>query len=421
MSDADRVDVDQFRDPGACQRPGRCASCVAVAGAAAGPAKVGRRLFGWLPLSLLLVAARLVIADDAPQSRWLTDDEFAAALAAPISVLREQGQLREQLHRLGETRDVAGWLDCRVDPSLPVSLQVRQQSYRYAIESLAVQADLRVGSLGSTLLLGREAELDRLLTLAAARRVELKLLRDVSATRKRDLLRTRTLRWDEPEQPRQLLERIAADWGVSISNIEAVPHDLWAGGTLVAVDVAEACAFVLDQCDLGFEWTDDGGGIAVTPPSEIGKVGETHRPQGRSLAEAREQIAARWPNVVVSTSGTTLRVEASVLTHAAIRVALGELPDPTVAVVTESVPLSRKRFPVRIVRKPLGPVLEAMIEQGLDIRYDAAALSAAGVNLQQLVSVEFENATADELFGALCQPAGLEYEINGATVTLRPK
>jgi hypothetical protein len=366
-----------------------------------------------LPCLLLSASGVFLSAEER-----LTGREFEQSLRAPISAFREQAELRDQFRRLCDARNIAVWVDRRLDPSTSVSVAAKQVPFRTACDEIAAQAEAEVGVLGSTLLVARHDDLDRVLSLAAAQTAALKESDVLSAARKLALLRPAEFAWNDLLRPRDLVRELAAQWELEVEGIDLVSHDLWAAGEVVDVNAPQALAFVLGQFDLGWNWT--ASGIEITPLTEIPRTLETYRPRGLTAAEGHDRVTADWPTVEVELDGATLRVRATALEHEAIAVVLGLVEETVPTQVAEPVPLSRRQFSLRIVRRPLGPVLEAMQQQGIDMRYDPAALAAAGVDLDQLISLEFENATADELFRAVCDPVGLTYTIEGATVTLHP-
>lgn len=349
---------------------------------------------------------------------WVSAARLDAALNQGLSIFRERAEAREMLERLSHVSRVACLLDRRIDPSTPVSLQRSQVPLRLVIQDLADQLDAATGFLGATVLLGQREELDRLLTAAAVRKLELQRDRDIPAARRLMLARAKDIVWQDLDRPVDVLQRISEAWSIQLANVEDVPHDLWAGGTAADVDVVEALSLVLGQFDLSFEWVEAGAAVRVIPVQPGLSVARTHRPVGMSREDALRAIQAALPDVVVRESGTALEVVATALQQDEISRLLGEVSAPPLEPQAPT-PLNQRRFPVRIVRKPVGAILQALQSQGIDVQYDAAALQAAGVDLQTLVSLEFDSATAEEFFAALCEPAGLDFTIDGATVRIR--
>lgn len=385
--------------------------------ASAGEASRKRRWAAVLPSLAALVC--LAAIPEAADRTWLTGKKLDDALRLPVSVFREAADLREMLDRLADIRQTAYVLDRRIDPSQTISLKLQQSPLRLAFKEVAAQADAVCCPLGATLVIGRSAEIDRYLTQAEVLQTALKQDRAIPSARRVALLRARDIRWADLDTPREVVTRIVQDWDLKVDNLEEIPHDLWASGTAVGVDAVQALSLVLGQFGLSFEWARSAKSIRIVPLPANAAVERTHRPKEMSAAGAMEVILAEWPQAETRLRGTAISVTATVLEHEAIAVRIGETPELTRG-EQEPVPLSRRRFPVRIVRKPVGDILAAMRQQGIDVDYDPQALTAAGINLQTLVTLEFENATAEELFDALCRPARLTYEIDGATVHVRP-
>lgn len=351
---------------------------------------------------------------------WLTGAALDRALQQPVSLAREQVELRELVETFGASQRAACLLDRRIDPTQRVTLTATSLPVRQVLEGLARQVDAASGRLGATVLIGRRDQLDRLLTTAAALQAELRTSRDVSANRRLQLLSARTLGWQPLDRPSDVLQSIGRSWSIDVLNPERVPHDLWAGGTAAGIDAVEALTLVLGQFDLSFAWRKEGRAIEIVLAPESPTVVRSHRPRSLSPPAALARIEEQQPGAAVVRRGTSLEVTATVLQHEAIAQLLGEVA-PATAPGPEPVPLSRRRFPlVRIVRKPLGPVLEGLKQQGIDVIYDPQELRSAGIDLEGLISLELENATAEELFDRLCRPVGLRYEIDGSKVRLHP-
>ncbi len=76
---------------------------------------------------------------------------------------------------------------------------------------------------------------------------------------------------------------------------------------------------------------------------------------------------------------------------------------------------------MKVVRKPAIDVIRSLQANQVPVEYDAAALAAAGIDLNQKISFDVQQATIDELFKAICEPLGVDYAVQAATVVLRAK
>jgi hypothetical protein len=79
-------------------------------------------------------------------------------------------------------------------------------------------------------------------------------------------------------------------------------------------------------------------------------------------------------------------------------------------------PLAQRRFTLRVVRQPASAVLQKLQDSEVDIHIDAAALTAANVDLGRKISLETKQATISELLDAICTPVGATYSVDGETI-----
>ena len=83
---------------------------------------------------------------------------------------------------------------------------------------------------------------------------------------------------------------------------------------------------------------------------------------------------------------------------------------------------AEQRHTLTVREKPLEPVLQQLAQRlDLDLRIDRKAIEAAGISLDQQVSVHVENATLDELFRSLLQSTGLTFHHTGRVVEILPE
>jgi len=74
-----------------------------------------------------------------------------------------------------------------------------------------------------------------------------------------------------------------------------------------------------------------------------------------------------------------------------------------------------------IREKPLGPVLKELAKQlDLELRMDEEAIRAAGISLDQRVSITVENVGVDALFRQLLQSTGLTFHRDRQVVEIVP-
>ena len=85
------------------------------------------------------------------------------------------------------------------------------------------------------------------------------------------------------------------------------------------------------------------------------------------------------------------------------------------------VPLARRQFTLTAEKVRIGDALQALREQGITVSYDEAAFQRAGVDFEKRVDLKLNKASAGLFLTLLCEPLGVEYAIEGTTVTLTLK
>lgn len=376
------------------------------------------RRWSWplLLAGLLLACCGTATADDV---RFLTGSSFRHELTQPIGITRDRAELRPFLRGLAAERRVAILLDRRIDPGTELDANLPPLEFQAAIRTLAVQAGAGVSVVGDTLYVGPRTGTGVIRTLVALREAELGELSDRG--RQFELAQTETFAWNDLDRPADLLLRIAQRYGLTVEGLEHVPHDLWAGSTIAGVTAAEALSLILIQFDLNFEWIDGAGGVRVGLLPDKVEIARQHTIRGITPERARAALLEHFPMLEFDFHGRTVDVSATLEQHEAIAVLArgGRLEQEDESV--DFGPLARRHFErLRVVRKPLADVLQALEANGVAIEYDPDALAAAGIDLTQKISIEITDASVDQLFEALCEPVGLKFKIRGETVILSP-
>lgn len=369
---------------------------------------------------LLFVFPAVSTAQESDRQEFRTGSDFRHELEQPVTVTRSDVELRPLLARLSADRSVAIVLDRRIDPGRKIDANLPPMSLLSAIAQIAAQADATVSVLGDTVFIGPPESARKLRTLCVLRAMELDRFGDQIGRREFELAQTHAFAWDDLDRPSDLLLRAAQRSALTVDGLDQIPHDLWAGGTMVGVTPTEALSLILIQFDLTFEWTGAAEGIRLVPVPRAVAVERTHAVRNITPAAARDRVLNRFPDIEVDIGERELTAVATVEQHEDIELlARGEDPDERNQDRGFG-PIARRRFTLTVVRKPAGAVIKTLQVNGVDVTYDAEALSDAGVDLSTKVSLDLKQASVDELFQALCEPLGLEYEINGEEITLRP-
>jgi hypothetical protein len=148
-----------------------------------------------------------------------------------------------------------------------------------------------------------------------------------------------------------------------------VPHDLWAAADLPALAWVDRLTLVAIQFDLTFKISADGRQITL-----IAVPAEVSQPSAKR-ATPRKPVPPSRGQVVIS------RLE--------------------------------------VQEKPVGAVLEELASRlKFELRMDRSALEAAGISLDQRVSVKLENPTLEDVLRELLKSTPLTYHRRGKAVEI---
>ena len=103
-----------------------------------------------------------------------------------------------------------------------------------------------------------------------------------------------------------------------------------------------------------------------------------------SPAQALERARATFPDLDVRVQGRELVATGLVEEHDVVaRLARGESAEEPEPKPVDFGPLSRRRFTIQVVSRPVEAVVETLIANGIDVQYDAEQLKAAGVSAER--------------------------------------
>lgn len=372
--------------------------------------------------SLLAAEPEPEVLLDRPVPERATGRAFRQVLDRRMAATWRSVPLRRILRRIGNERKIAILLDGRIDPGQELPVDVSNQPVREALQAIAEKVSARAVVVGNTVYIGPPERAGTLRTLVRLRTDE--LFEEPSGSRKEralDLVRKRTVHWNDLDRPADIVQQIAERYGLQVRRLDRVPHDLWARGTLPEASAPQALSLILIQFDLTFVWTDDGGGIRIGPVPENVAVERTYASRGMSTEAALERIRAEVPGAEAEVRGDKIHVRGTVDEQEAVAALL----DPTRNEKSDDreppVSLERQQFTLTIRRVPVRAVMKKLAESGVRFKYDAEALKAAGIDLNQKISLQARDVTAAEFFRKLFGPLGLEFAIDGATVRLTPR
>jgi hypothetical protein len=351
----------------------------------------------------------------APPAAWLTGRALRQHLAEPIDLFWSGVPLRSALGSVSRTHRVAVFLDPRVDPGQKMELALRDLSLLQALQSAADQQNLGVTWLESVAYLGPPDVAAKLRTLAALRTEDLQTF---PPPVKMKFLARAPLAWDDFAEPRELLQRLARESGLSVDGWQQIPYDLWAAADLPPLTLVGRLTLLLAPWDRTFEITSGGSRLKLVPIPED-PVLEGSYPGGSRPEEEARRFAALAPGARIRIAGKQIVVRGRVEDHERIT-GTGETEDRGSS-ASGLVALADKRFTLTVKEKPIGPLLQQLAAQiGLQLQIDSEALRRAGVSLDKRVSFRVKEATIDQLLQAAVQNIPVRCRRQGTVVVIEP-
>ncbi|WP_231740887.1 STN domain-containing protein [Thalassoglobus neptunius] len=377
-----------------------------------------RKQVGYGLILLLIASISIGQAADRTNRRLRTDAAFQEVLDHPLlSSSARKREIQPFLNQLASERDISILIDRRIDPHRPVSATLREDYFDDGIRKIAAEIGAEVTVVADTILVGPPGAIRKLRTRIAILDAEFRES-DGSPLQKLQTLRESTLTWDDFTRPRELIQQVASKYRFTVTNPEAIPHDLWRSGSISDGDLIDQLVILLSQFDLTFRWGTDSE-IEIVPELEELGVWEDHHHRTGSLAEAMALLKESQPDINVEVAGDSLRVLGTVESHEQVAVMLGERPPrvrPPSQLQSDSI--ENQRFTLQMVRKPFRSLVQLLEQQGLEFQFDEDHLRECGVDLNQKVSVNVEQVSAEELLRQASQPLGLQIRIDGRVIEL---
>lgn len=230
----------------------------------------------WLLLAVFAVVPDLKsdVQIDRPVPQLLTGRNFQAALKSTVELRWQKADLRFITRQITSQLKLGIVIDRRVDPSPKPDIHVKNKTLLEGLQMIAAKGNARISLVGNTVFFrpvkgngkDRSPKTDPLLQLLRQRETDWKSVRrKLSARRRLSLGSSRTLHWNDLDQPRNIVKNIGELYRLTMSGLEKIPHDLWAGATMPKATLIEQLTVILFQYDLTFRWSARGDGIEIVP------------------------------------------------------------------------------------------------------------------------------------------------------------
>ncbi|MGI9456935.1 MAG: hypothetical protein ACR2NU_10255 [Aeoliella sp.] len=339
--------------------------------------------------------------------------QVSRQIASELSVRWEGVPLRDALNRLGQTQQIAVWLDRRADPNVEISLDARVVSLGDLLEQVAVQAGLGLSASRNLVYLGPPETAAELRTHWAITHQQIE---SMNAALRDKMLRQASLSLPRLYEPREVIIRLAERMGIRIENIDSVPYDLRPAARLPKMAAAEQLTLMLLEFDLTWEPLRDRRSVRLVPVEWPTLVQRVHPREVRErLSDPRFHELYPDAEVRPAESQNKMLVVGLVEQHELLLGKKGnrEVPQPR---RPQSHQQSGKQvYSLRVDEQPAGTILRQLSEQlQLQLTIDETAdLKAA---LQRRVTFEVREASLNELLGAISKEADLSIRVERGTI-----
>jgi hypothetical protein len=216
--------------------------------------------------TLAMILSQPAVQVKRPVPRLLTSRAFKRALSEKVTAKWRNVPLRKVLNGITSTWKVGLLLDRRIDPTQTITLAVEAMPLQDVIAEIARPASAQAVTEGNVVYIGPPKVATGLEKLVEKRASEWRAAaKSWPRARRRALIALPTLHWNDLDRPRDIVKSFAAKFRLTVTGLDKVPHDLWAGATIPACSVSQGLSLLLVQFDLTFRWKPDGSTIEIMP------------------------------------------------------------------------------------------------------------------------------------------------------------
>jgi hypothetical protein len=332
---------------------------------------------------------------------WKTGAALARQLEQPAGIRWQQQALRHGLNRLSSAYGVAIFLDRRIDPDQLVSITIQDVPLETLLSQVAAKSQGDSARQGSVIYVGPPETAAELATLAALRRQEIAKLSSEARAR---LLKAKTWRWEELTQPRQLVVELAREAGVTVTNLDAVPHDLWPAVELPLLAWVDRLTLVLAGFGLTFE-LDAAGNVLRLVAMPRGAVLEKRYMPGGSANALAAQLRRVLPEANIRVEQGQIILSGRQEDHEKVeRLLAGQ----SVRTSKPGKAQGEKLYTMQVASEPAGNVVRSVAKSlNKELKYDSLLLE----RLKKPVTFDVKDVTLEFLLQATLEPQGLTYQI----------
>jgi len=271
----------------------------------------------WCRCLILWCFLCAVLRADEP-AKFVTGGALQKALASSVSWSADGVTLQSQLASVRQQSGILVLRDRRVDPRSSITVDTGFVARAVVLQQIAAAVpDCGAVVTDSYVLVGPASRVQRLPVLLKVVSEQENLWKKLPAGRlPRKAVSGLQPEWSVGAEPREILERFAAECGIELERAELVPHDVWDAVRLPRQSFAELACLVLLQFDLQPVLSADGPRVRIEPLDEA-RVLELKYSVPPKQKEALQGVwQQRHPEVVLRWSAGSVILSAGLDLHA---------------------------------------------------------------------------------------------------------
>lgn len=329
---------------------------------------------------------------------WKSGSALRDALEGKIK-FASKGELVDDLASLSQKSGVAILLDRAIDPSQKEAIPGDLMPLGQLLDQVAEQQNGTAIEIGSAIYIVPKTKGAKFDTLRAIQKNQLSKL---SADSRKSLSQSRGLSWGYLSNPKDTLEAIVNSVGFKLANHKLIEHDLWRSQQLPNLPVWEQLVLLFNMMDRAFVIDDAKKTITAIKLLDDQSIQVPYRKS--YLARIKKFLANE--NVTganLAEQRGTVFVQAPYSVHNQLAALLTRKRSWKNKVVAGS----KDVFDLK-TNAMRGAILKTIANnRGVELRYNASVAK----QLQQTVSVNVEQASADDLIKATLSGTALRYKL----------
>ncbi len=358
----------------------------------------------------LLLLAFIVLGEISPaQDGALTGRSFEkTVMEMPVRVDWFGAGWRSQVIGLANTQRIGVWIDRRVDPDRILELRVPVASFAQVLWLAAESHEHAVAQWDDFFFVGPPNIVAGLPQRISQLRVNIS-----ESNFNQKFIKA----WQKPVEvqgdkycePRDLVNDWSQTAGVTISNLDQIPHDVWNDFRLPRMPLVEAVALVVVGFDLWPEPQSDGSLLLVPLPT-IETISREWKSSAK-LAAFWKEMQDRFPNLQMEDTASGKKITGDVL-------AINGVARCWVFRETLKADASLERRYSLTTQATRGALLATIANQ-LGVRFDPDP--AFRQQLTEIVSIEIENGSIEALLTMVLEGSPFRYELSESELRIIEK